>query len=268
LRLIEPTAGSVCFRGQELSRLDGRRLRRLRRHFQMVFQDPFGSLNPRQRVGAMLAEPMAVHRLCAPAERATRVRDLLQTVGLPAEAAERFPHEFSGGQRQRIAIARALATEPELLIADEPVSALDVFVRGQILNLLARLRADLGLAMLFIGHDLALIERIADRVAVMYLGRIVELAPRQRLFSAPAHPYTVALLSAVPVPDPQRRAGHQRLAGEPGNAAAPPSGCPFHPRCPIARPRCAVDVPVLHTPDRYRSEHQVACHYPGEAGAR
>jgi oligopeptide/dipeptide ABC transporter ATP-binding protein len=240
----------------------------MRRHFQMVFQDPFGSLNPRQRVGAILAEPMAAHRLCPPAERPARVAALLQTVGLPAEAIDRFPHEFSGGQRQRIAVARALATEPELLIADEPVSALDVSVRGQILNLLARLRADLGLAMLFIGHDLALIERIADRVGVMYLGRIVELAPRERLFAAPAHPYTVALLSAVPVPDPQRTAGRQRLAGEPGNAAAPPPGCPFHPRCPIARPRCAVDVPTLHAPDSYRSEHQVACHYPGEAGTR
>ncbi len=264
LRLIEPTAGEVLFRGRDLSTFSGRELRRQRRHFQMIFQDPFASLNPRHRVGRILAEPIIVHRLASRAELPQRVSELLSQVELPDSAAQRLPHEFSGGQRQRIGIARALATNPEIVIADEPVSALDISVRAQILNLLADLRNQLGLAMLFIGHDLALIERTADRIAVMYLGRIVEIGERGRLFSQPAHPYTTALLSAIPTLDPGQRRRRISLLGEPGNAAAPPPGCPFHPRCPIARDRCSWQRPPLAANSQQHPNHRVACHFPGE----
>jgi oligopeptide/dipeptide ABC transporter ATP-binding protein len=258
IRLLEPTSGRVVFAGEDLLALSPRPLRALRRRFQMVFQDPYGSLDPRQRVGSILDEPLALHTRLGPAERAGRVAELLESVGLDADLAGRWPHELSGGQRQRVGIARALAAGPDLLVADEPVSALDVSVRSQVLDLLAGLRARLGLALLFISHDLAAVERLADRVAVLYLGRIVEQASREDLFRRPLHPYTVSLLSAVPVPVPGRRRERIVLPGEPPSPLAPPSGCPFHPRCPIARPRCATEVPPL------AEGSQAACFYPGE----
>jgi oligopeptide transport system ATP-binding protein len=263
LRLIEPTAGRVVFRGEDLAALDRETLRRRRRHFQMVFQDPFGSLNPRMRIGAALAEPLAVHSLASRAEIPERVAELLDSVGLPLDARDRFPHEFSGGQRQRIAIARALATAPDFLVADEPVSALDVSVRAQVTNLLTRLQEKLGLALLFVAHDLALVEHLADRVAVLYLGRLVETAPAAELFARPLHPYTLALLSAVPVPSVAPRRHRIALSGEPANPASPPTGCAFHPRCPIARERCRNERPILTAAGAH---HQVACHFPGELG--
>jgi oligopeptide/dipeptide ABC transporter ATP-binding protein len=264
IRLIEPSAGALRFRDEDLLALSGRDLRARRRHFQMVFQDPYSSLNPRLRIGDMLAEPLLVHRLADRRQRPARVAQLLAEVGLPASVAERYPHEFWGGQRQRLGIARALATEPELLVADEPVSALDVSVRAQIVNLLADLRRRRGLALLFIGHDLAVVEQLADRVAVLYLGQIVELAPRAALFGRPAHPYTVSLLSAVPVPDPGRARQRLVLPGEMPSPTAPPSGCRFHPRCPIARPVCGVEVPPLR---EAAAGHHVACHFAWELQA-
>jgi peptide/nickel transport system ATP-binding protein len=261
LRLIEPTAGSVRFAGEDLLALSPRELRRRRRRFQMVFQDPSSSLNPRMRVGSILGEPLDAHGLGTPAERRRRVAELLETVDLPAAAADRYPHELSGGQRQRVGIGRALATAPDLLVADEPVSALDVSVRAQVVNLLARLQQRFALTLVFIAHDLAVVEQIADRVAVVYLGRVVERGARAAVFGAPQHPYTVSLLSAVPAPDPRRRRRRIVLAGEPPSPAAPPAGCPFHPRCPIARARCAVEVPPLA---EVRTDHAAACFYPGE----
>ena len=265
LRLIEPTAGSVRFGGEDLLALPRRELRRRRRRFQMVFQDPWSSLNPRQRVGSVVGEPLEVHERLGARQRNARVEELLQTVGLPGLAG-RWPHELSGGQRQRVGIARALAAGPELLAADEPVSALDVSVRGQILELLAGLQERLGLALLLIAHDMAAVERLADRVAVLYLGRVVELAPRADLFARPLHPYTVCLLSAVPRPEPGRRRERIVLAGDPPSPLTPPPGCPFHPRCPIARPRCAAERPPLA---EAAPGHRAACFYPGEmAGLR
>jgi len=294
LRLIEPTAGRVSFAGEDLLALPAGELRRRRRRFQMIYQDPYDSLDPRQRIGAALAEPLLLHRLERPAtgggpawagsrSRAARRRvlELLATVGLPASTADRFPHQLSGGQRQRVGIARALAVEPELLIADEPVSALDVSVRSQILNLLAELQQRMGLTVVLIAHDLAAVEQMADRVAVFYLGRIVELAPRAELFARPLHPYTASLLASVPVAWPATSAPGRRpgfrvrapLAGEPPSPSAPPSGCPFHPRCPVAQPRCAVERPELLPPalglpeapaaGAGRSERLVACFFPG-----
>ena len=265
LRLVEPTAGSVRFDGEDLLALRPRELRRRRRRFQMVFQDPYGSLNPRQRIGSVVGEPLEVHESgLSRRERGERVRELLATVGLPPEMTGRWPHELSGGQRQRVGIARALAAGPELLAADEPVTALDVSIRGQILSLLEGLRERLGLALLLIAHDMAAVERLADRVAVLYLGRVVEVAPRAGLFSRPLHPYTVILLSAVPRPEPGRQRSRIVLAGEPPSPLAPPPGCPFHPRCPIARPRCAQDIPPLV---EVEPGHLSACFYPGELTA-
>jgi len=290
LRLIEPTAGRVRFAGEDLLALPAAELRRRRRRFQMIYQDPYDSLDPRQRIGAALAEPLLLHRLengvpggLGNRRRAARRRalGLLATVGLPASAADSFPHQLSGGQRQRVGIARALAVEPDLLVADEPVSALDVSVRSQILNLLADLQQRMGLTVMLIAHDLAAVEQLADRVAVFYLGRIVELAPRAELFARPLHPYTVGLLAAVPVAWPLAGAAGARarhrvqapLAGEPPSPAAPPPGCPFHPRCPVARARCAVERPeLLAAPagaeaapaaGAGRSERLVACFFPG-----
>lgn len=268
LRLIEPTDGSVRFDGEDLLALGPRELRRRRRRFQMVFQDPYGSLDPRQRVGSAVGEPLQVHESAlSRAQRAERVRGLLDMVGLPPEMTARWPHELSGGQRQRVGIARALAAGPELLVADEPVTALDVTIRGQILSLLEDLRQRLGLALLLIAHDLAAVERLADRVAVMYLGRIVEVAPRAELFSRPLHPYTVSLLSAVPRPEPGRRRSRIVLGGEPPSPLAPPPGCPFHPRCPIAGPRCAEEVPPIDLAGGAGAEHRAACFHPGELTA-
>jgi oligopeptide/dipeptide ABC transporter ATP-binding protein len=261
LRLIEPTAGEVSFRGEDWLALPREELRRRRRHIQMVFQDPHSSLDPRMRAGESIAEPLVAHGLGDRAARRRRVEELVALVGLPADTPWRYPHEFSGGQRQRIGIARAIATEPELVVADEPLSALDVTLRAQILALLGDLRKRLGLAMLLVSHDLAVVERLADRVAVMYLGRIVETATAPALFAAPQHPYTVSLLSAVPRPDPAVSRRRIVLAGEMPSPADPPPGCPFHPRCPIARPRCSTDVPPLRA---VSTGHLAACHYPGE----
>jgi len=267
LRLIEPTAGRVRFAGRDLLALGGGELRRWRRHFQMVFQDPDGSLDPRRRVGQTVAEPLQVHRLGNAAERRRRVEELLHTVGLPADAAGRYPHEFSGGQRQRIGIARALASEPELLVADEPVSALDVSVRAQIVNLLAELQQRLGLSLVFIAHDLALVEHLADRVAVMYRGRLVEVAPAADLFARPQHPYTVSLLNAIPriegpaANDPAVARRGPAAVGGGAIPAALAGGCPFAPRCPIARRRCGEEGPAL---EEVRSGHLAACFFAGE----
>jgi oligopeptide transport system ATP-binding protein len=265
VRLVEPSSGRVLFDGEDLLALPAAELRRQRRRFQIVFQDPFASLDPRQRIGSIVAEPLAIHSALGRAERDARVAELLATVGLAPELAGRFPHELSGGQRQRVGIARALAPAPDLLVADEPVSSLDVSVRGQILALLAGLRQRLGLTLLLISHDMAAVERLADRVAVMYLGRIVELASREELLRRPLHPYTVSLLSAVPVADPRRRRNRIVLPGEPPSPLAPPSGCPFHPRCPIARPRCSAERPPLAPPGESGEWGRLAaCFYPGE----
>ena len=261
IRLLEPTSGTIRFAGEDITALDSGELRRRRRRFQMIFQDPYGSLNPRLSVEDALAEPIVVHGLAKGPAVAERVRELLHVVGLPESSAVRYPHEFSGGQRQRIGIARALATEPSLVVADEPVSALDVSVRAQIINLLAQLQQRLGLALLFVAHDLAVVEQIADRIAVLYLGKVVELAPARELFQRPLHPYTVSLLSAVPVPDPARRRQRILLPGDPPSPLHPPSGCRFHTRCPIARPRCATETPPL---DAAAPGHAVACFYAGE----
>lgn len=247
LRLIEPTDGGIMFAGEDVRAMDGDALRRLRRRAQIVFQDPYGSLNPRMTVGDMLREVLRVHDLGRGADAARRVNELLETVGLLPFHAARYPHEFSGGQRQRIGIARALAVEPDFIICDEPVSALDVSVQAQVLNLLEQLQARLGLAYLFIAHDLSVVEHMSDRVAVMYLGRIVELGPTPQVVSAPCHPYTRALLSAVPVPDPSVERQRIVLVGDVPSPRNPPAGCPFHPRCPhpLKDADCARIVPPL-----------------------
>ena len=252
LRLIEPTAGAVSFGGRDLSRLSRGELRRQRRHMQMIFQDPYGSLNPRMTVRDTLTEPLEVHGVGSAAERERRIEALAAEVGLPASALGRYPHEFSGGQRQRIAIARALATEPELIVADEPVSALDVSIQAQVLNLLIDLRERRRLTMLFISHDLRVIEFLCDQVAVMYLGEIVERGPRHAIYAAPRHPYTQALFDAVP------GRGHRgRLKGEIPSATAVPSGCAFRTRCPYAFERCAIETPALMA---VGDSHVAACH--------
>jgi oligopeptide transport system ATP-binding protein len=257
LRLIEPSAGSVQLDGRDILALKPRALRAMRREVQIVFQDPYGSLNPRMTIGAMLAEPLRLHGLARGAAVRTRVVELLHQVGLRPEHADRYPHEFSGGQRQRVGIARALAVEPRIIICDEPVSALDVSIQAQIVNLLQALQRRHGLAYLFIAHDLAVVRHIADRVAVMYLGRIVETAPVARIFAAPRHPYTRALLSAVPVPDPTARPVRTALAGEPPSPIDVPSGCRFHPRCAHAVERCRREDPVLIAD---ADGHGTACH--------
>jgi len=264
LRVVEPTAGRIVLGGDDLTALTGSALRLRRRRFQSVFQDPSGSLDPRQRVRSILAEPIALYASLSRAELHSRVDRLLAGVGLSARHAERWPHQLSGGERQRVGIARALAPEPELLIADEPVSALDVSLRAQILNLLADLKAQRRLTVLLISHDLVAVERLADRVAVLYLGRVVEVAPRQDLFALPLHPYTRSLLAAAPSTTP-RRGGRVRPAapvrGELPSPLAIPVGCPFHPRCPSARSRCREEIPALCPVTEGR---QVACFYPGK----
>jgi len=257
LRLVRPTAGQIALAGQRIDNLPDRRLRPLRRRMQVVFQDPFSSLNPRQRVRDAIAEPLRNFALASGAALDARVAQLLDQVGLPASAMHRLPHEFSGGQRQRIGIARALAPGPDLLVCDEAVSALDVSVKAQIINLLVELQERLGLALLFISHDLAVVEHLTHRVAVMYLGRIVELADRATLFAAPRHPYTRALIAAVPVPRPGAARHRTVLRGDVPSPLTPPSGCRFHTRCPAAFDRCRVDDPV---PRQVGPGHIVACH--------
>jgi peptide/nickel transport system ATP-binding protein len=257
LRLVEPTSGSVRFDGKELLGLSQRELRPLRKRMQFVFQDPYASLNPRMTVGDIIGEPFAIHGLASGEERKRKVGELLSKMGLRADAADRYPHQFSGGQRQRIVIARALAVNPDLIVADEPISALDVSIQAQIVNLLQDLQRELGLTYLFIAHDLKIVEYISTRVAVMYLGRIVELAPSTELYRNPKHPYTQALLSAVPVADPERKHDRIILQGDVPSPMNPPSGCSFHPRCPYAMERCKVEPPPLYP---LRNGHTAACH--------
>jgi peptide/nickel transport system ATP-binding protein len=259
LRLIAPDAGEIWFEGRDVTALSGSALRALCRDMQIIFQDPYASLNPRMTVGAIIGEALIIHRLAkSRREFEDRVVELLETVGLGADHMRRYPHEFSGGQRQRIGIARALAVSPKLIVCDEPVSALDVSIQAQVINLLEDLQQQFRLTYLFIAHDLSVVEHISTRVAVMYLGRIVELAPSRDLYAAPLHPYTEALLSAVPIPDPTVKRRRQMLEGEVPSPIQPPSGCHFHPRCPIRElPLCAAQAPALR---ELRPGHWVACH--------
>jgi len=258
-RLIAPTAGSVRFEGQELTQLDARELRAPRKRLQMIFQDPYASLDPRMTVLDIIAEPIRNFRLARGKEVRQRVRNLLETVGLDPDFERRYPHEFSGGQRQRIGVARSLATEPSLVLCDEPVSALDVSIQAQVVNLLEDLQAEFGLAYLFISHDLSVVRHVSDRIAVMYLGRIVETAPAARLYLEPMHPYTEALLSAVPIPDPEIERKRERivLTGDVPSPDQEITGCPFRTRCPKVMDRCAVEAPALK---EYRPQHEAACH--------
>ena len=264
LRLIEPTSGEVWFEGKNVTTMDKRSLRALRRDLQIIFQDPYASLNPRMTVGSIVGEALIIHKLAKTRrEREEKVAHLLETVGLHADHMRRYPHEFSGGQRQRIGIARALAVSPKFIVADEPVSALDVSIQAQIINLMEDLQKQFNLTYLFIAHDLSVVEHISTRVAVMYLGRVVELAPSETLYRDPRHPYTRSLLAAVPVPDPDRRIERKVLSGDVPSPARPPSGCRFHPRCPLAAElgelaRCSADDPVLR---EVAPGHWVACHF-------
>lgn len=257
LRLIEPTDGEVLFQGQSMTELKGEALRQARRDFQIVFQDPYASLNPRMSIGAILEEPLKIHGVKSSAERKARVKQLLETVGLTEAHYDRYPHEFSGGQRQRIGIARALITQPKLIIADEPVSALDVSIQSQILNLMKDLQEQFNLTYVFISHDLSVVRHISDRVGVMYLGRMVELAPKKSLYEQPLHPYTQALLSAVPHPDPTKARDRIVLTGDVPSPANPPSGCAFHTRCHACMEVCKTNRPELK---ETAGGHWVACH--------
>lgn len=258
IRLLEPTGGRVLFEGTDIATLSGAELRSRRRDFQMIFQDPYGSLNPRLTVGQIVGEPLDIHGLTSSREeKQERIAGLLQDVGLDPMHAQRYPHEFSGGQRQRIGIARALAVKPKLIVCDEPVSALDVSVQAQIINLLQDLQNEHGLAYLFIAHDLAVVEHISRRVVVMYLGRIVEEGESSTLVGAPKHPYTQALISAIPVVDPDSKRQRIVLPGDVPSPIDPPAGCPFHPRCPIAQDRCRTEVPRLRD---VTEGHRVSCH--------
>jgi oligopeptide/dipeptide ABC transporter ATP-binding protein len=268
IRLVDATEGRIFFDGTDVTALKGDGLRRMRRRMQMIFQDPYASLNPRMTIGSMLAEPLHVHGIASGAEATKRAQELIETVGLPRNAINRYPHEFSGGQRQRAGIARALAVQPEFIAADEAVSALDVSIQAQIINLLAALQSEFDLTFLFIAHDLSVVRHISDRIAVMYLGEVVELSPSRELYDQPLHPYTVALVSAVPIPDPRVETRRKRmiLRGDVPSPANPPSGCRFHTRCWLRRElgdpeRCAVETPELR---QIRPGHGVACHFTEE----
>ena len=259
IQLYKPTDGQVFFEGQDLTQMEGKDLRNLRKRMQMIFQDPYASLNPRWTISRIIGEPLRVHKIDTEKSNLERVEELLETVKLNANYMNRYPHEFSGGQRQRIGIARALASDPEFIVCDEPISALDVSIQAQIVNLLEDLQEQFGLTYLFIAHDLSMVRHICDRVAVMYLGVIVELGDRDVLYTDPKHPYTQALLSAVPIPDPRATRARQRiiLEGDPPSPADPPAGCRFHPRCSIAKEHCKTDVPVWR---EIGPDHWVACH--------
>jgi oligopeptide/dipeptide ABC transporter ATP-binding protein len=263
LRLHRPDEGRIRFEGEDLLALSPRALRARRRQMQLIFQDPYASLDSRFTIGASIAEPLVIHRIGDRASRRHKVEELLTLVGLEPDAASRYPHEFSGGQRQRIGIARAIALEPRLIVADEPVSALDVSIQSQVLNLLTELKGRLNLAYVFISHDLAVVEHISDRVAVMYLGRVVELAERRRLYREPAHPYTEALISAIPEPEAERRGRRIILKGDVPNPEAPPPGCPFHPRCPKVFDRCRSERPATYDVGQAGDPHLVDCHLHG-----
>jgi oligopeptide/dipeptide ABC transporter ATP-binding protein len=267
-RLHDVTSGRIVFEGQDITRLSQARMRPLRREIQMIFQDPYGSLNPRRRVGSIIGDPFAIHGTASGADRKKRVQELMERVGLNPEHFNRFPAEFSGGQRQRIGVARALAFQPKLIICDEPVSALDVSIQAQVINLLADLQQDFGLTYVFIAHDLSVVRHVSDTVGVMYLGKVVESAPTEDLFTVPRHPYTGALLSAVPVPDPDRSQEREQiiLVGDVPSPISPPSGCRFHPRCPKAVLHCVTEVPELEPRLGDAPEHTAACHRPMAAG--
>ncbi|WP_406506966.1 ABC transporter ATP-binding protein [Streptomyces sp. NBC_00212] len=272
VNLERPTAGEIKYKGEDITRMSGRALKAVRRNIQMVFQDPYTSLNPRMTVGDIIGEPYEIHPEVAPkGSRRQKVQDLLDVVGLNPEYINRYPHQFSGGQRQRIGIARGLALRPEIIVADEPVSALDVSVQAQVVNLLDRLQNEFSLSYVFIAHDLSIVRHISDRVGVMYLGRIVEIGRDEQIYDHPTHPYTQALLSAVPVPDPSAREHRERiiLTGDVPSPANPPSGCPFRTRCWKARERCALEVPLLVVPAEFRlaegpAHHPSACHFAEE----
>lgn len=258
MRLEEPTAGSVLFEDTDLAKLKLGELFALRRDLQMIFQDPYSSLNPRMTVGEIVREPLDIHKWGSRNEREAKVAELLTQVGLKPEMTDRYPHEFSGGQRQRIGIARTLALDPKVVVADEPVSALDVSVQAQVINLMVRLQKQHDLTYIFISHDLSVVEYISDRIAIMYLGRIVEIGDKTTIFEKPSHPYTRALIAAVPVPDPEKRGQHQLIEGEIPSPVNPPRGCAFHPRCPFAREECKAAVPPLE-PMATGDSHLVAC---------
>jgi oligopeptide/dipeptide ABC transporter ATP-binding protein len=266
--LIPATSGKVYFEGNDITNLSRQAMRPFRREIQMIFQDPYGSLNPRRRVGSIIGEPFAIHKTATGPQRKRAVQDLMERVGLNPEHYNRFPAEFSGGQRQRIGVARALALRPKLIICDEPVSALDVSIQAQVLNLLADLQDDFGLSYLFIAHDLEVVRHVSDAVTVMYLGRVAEFGPGDQVYDTPRHPYSAALLSAAPAADPDSAAARQRiiLTGDVPSPINPPSGCRFHPRCPKAQDRCGTDEPVLESKAGDPTTHLTACHYPVETG--
>ncbi len=261
IRLVEPTAGKIFFKGEDITHLRGTRLRALRRDVAMIFQDPYASLDPRQTVGDIVGEPIDVHGLAKGKARQERIQELLHVVGLNPRFVDRYPHEFSGGQRQRIGIARALAVEPSFIVCDEPISALDVSIQAQIINLLERLQSRFNLTYLFIAHDLSVVKHISNRIAVMYLGKVMEVAPGFQLYKRPRHPYTDSLLSAIPIPDPVVEMGRERtiIQGDVASPVNPPSGCRFRTRCPRAKEHCAEEVPPLET---FGDEHLAACFYP------
>lgn len=268
MRLYDLTSGKITFDGHDISTLSRRSMRPYRRDMQMIFQDPYGSLNPRRRVGSIIGDPFAIHKIASGQERKKKVQEVMELVGLNPEHFNRFPAEFSGGQRQRIGVARALAFRPKLVICDEPVSALDVSIQAQIINLLADLQKEFGLTYLFIAHDLSVVRHVSDSVAVMYLGQISEIAPTSQLWDHPRHPYTDALLSAVPVPNPDHAGQQERiiLVGDVPSPVAPPSGCRFHPRCPKAQELCGHEDPPLEVKPGDPANHLTACHFPVQAG--